>query len=776
MKTGKKGLVFLAGILGIILASIPLLGEDSAVFIKWWVMILAFGVGILPVTSRLFKKFEDKGWLFSKAVGVAVSGFLVWALVCGGILKFQAITCLAVSVGFAVLCFGICGAVSVKRKEKWFPSGWNLDLLLGEELLFLAVFFAWTYLAGFHPEAHGTEKFMDYGFMAAMMRSETLPAPDIWYALKDTNYYYGGQYFAVFLTKLSGSDVANTYNLMRTLVAGLLAGMSFSVVYQMTSECRRIENIKTRKITAAAGGILAGGAVVFAGNLHYVVYGVIGKLLGWQKGLDYWFPNSTRYIGYNPETTDKCIHEFPSYSFVLGDLHAHVVNTMFVVVVIGLMLAWILKVRSQEQKELSWSFKTCFFDPHLILAGFFIGLFQFTNYWDFVIYFTVILICIVYVNLWRGFNAKGKKEHPERNKEKKYRPLTGWGCAAGYLIFQTAEVFLIGLLTALPFTLTFETMVSGVGIAQNHTMFHQWMILWGLPAVLVLVFVVCMILEYKKEMWPAGISSSKKYPGIVDFFCRIGEGDLFAFLLGMCALGLVLIPEVVYVRDIYENGYARSNTMFKLTYQAFIMFGMVMAYVIFRLLAGRGKKVLKVAGGLGLVCLLSTFGYFGNAVVSWFGNVWDPSEYRCLDATRYLENVYPEDAAAIRWLNENVKGNPVVLEANGDSYSDYERVSAMTGLPTVLGWYVHEWLWRGDTQSLNQRAADIETIYTSQDAQQVQILLEQYDVSYIFVGKYEREKYPGLNEGVLQNLGEMVFQEEHESSGLTYVIKVNRGQ
>ena len=49
---------------------------------------------------------------------------------------------------------------------------------------------------------------------------------------------------------------------------------------------------------------------------------------------------------------------------------------------------------------------------------------------------------------------------------------------------------------------------------------------------------------------------------------------------------------------------------------------------------------------------------------------------------------------------KTIEGQPVVLEANGDSYSDYERVSAMTGLPTVLGWYVHEWLWRGDPADL----------------------------------------------------------------------------
>ena len=96
----------------------------------------------------------------------------------------------------------------------------------------------------------------------------------------------------------------------------------------------------------------------------------------------------------------------------------------------------------------------------------------------------------------------------------------------------------------------------------------------------------------------------------------------------------------------------------------------------------------------------------------------------------------------------------------------------MTGLPTVLGWYVHEWLWRDDTADLNEKSADIEEIYTSTDEEQVKELLDEYDVSYIFVGSKEREKYgEALNEEVLKSLGEVVFQDEVYS---TYILKVNK--
>lgn len=734
----RKATIYSVGIIGLILATIPLLGADNVPFLKWWLMVLILGLGYYPLGAVLFSSLRDRGYIFSKVLGIGLAGFLTWVLVVCGAAKFTSGAVIAVTA----VSMALCWILYIKKAEK---KTLDLDLVLGEELIFLAFFLLWTYFAGFRPEAKGTEKFMDYGFMAAMTRSDTLPARDLWYSAGNMNYYYGGQYYAVFLTKLSFTRIQETYNLMRTLVAAFAFVLPFNLVFHMIREIPR----KVKAVPgwiAALGGLLAGAAVSLAGNMHYVLYGLFGdvfKLSGYE---DYWFPNSTRYIGHNPLTDDQCIHEFPSYSFVLGDLHAHVVNVMFVLLTVGILYAWMKGIREREEEGQAFSVKKLLLEPAVIACGVLTGIFHWTNYWDFVIYTTAALICIFFTAMYR-YRGQAK-------------------AVAAATVLQTAEVFVLGTLAALPFTSSFETMVSGIAFSKYHTVLYQFLILWGLPFALVLILLLAVLIKYLRAY---------RGPGrFREFFRRVSLSDTFALILGICGIGLVLIPELIYVRDIYENGYARSNTMFKLTYQAFILFGMAMAYAIVRLLLWKGRKLARTLGAAGLALVLLTCGYFGYSVKCWFGNVLDVSGYRCLDATAYLENVYPEDAAAIRWLNENVEGNPVVLEANGDSYSDYCRVSAMTGLPTVLGWYVHEWLWRGDTADLNEKSAEIQTIYTSGDREAVEELLEKYEVEYIFVGSCEREKYgENLNEDLLRSLGEEVFPGGTGETGGAYIIKVS---
>ena len=721
-----------------------LLGSDFFTFLTWWEMLFLLGLVFMPVTSRMFRGFDDNGWMFSKVLAVAVCGYVQWLLTCLKITPFTGITCVILTV---ICCLGslLYGIKCKNRLPDSLPRK-QAALVYQEELLYFLVFLFWTYLAGFHPAAHGTEKYMDFGFMQAMMRSTTLPAQDMWYAGKPFNYYYGGQYLAVFLTKLTGTNVEVTYNLMRTMGAAFAFLLPFSLVRQMLKDKLRTG----REWSFCLGGILAGMAVSMSGNLHYIIYGIILRLL--KIKTDYWFPSSTRYIGFDSAVTgDETIHEFPSYSFVLGDLHAHVINVFLVLTVLGILYSW-MKTNSGK----SWR------QREIGLLGLLLGMFLFSNTWDFMIYYVVICGTLLFGNL------------------KRYSSGSFISQALKWSVIQWGELLSAAFLASLPFHLTFENvMVQGIGIVKIHTAFYQFCVLWAFPLLVCVPFVIGILKSI-------GTFPEKKF---WSFFYSIKYPDLYGLVLVLCAIGLIFIPEFVYVRDIYEKTAPRANTMFKLTYQAYIMFGIMMAYILVFFTVNRIKRcngadstvmckgllrcprLQSLTGIIAILVLISTCGYLENAITHWFTGFPKRNAYQTLNATNYLETAISDDAAAIRWLNDNVEGQPIILEASGDSYQDYDnRVSAMTGLPTVLGWYVHEWLWRNDLEEENQRKEDVQTIYTSSNADQIKSLIEKYKISYLFIGSCEYEKYGEINSELLASIGKVVFRQSE-----TTIIEVSNG-
>ena len=716
-----------------------LLESDFFTFMTWWEILWIMGLVFMPVTARIFHGFDDKGWMHSKVLAIVICGYAEWILTSLKLIHFTTLSCIVITV----LCGVISIAYSIHGKQKEIFPWKQAKLIYREEIIFFAVFLLWTYMAGFHPAAHGTEKYMDFGFMKSMMHSTTLPSEDMWYAGKAFNYYYGGQYFAVFLTKLTGTKVEITYNLMRTMIAAFAFVLPFSLVRQMLKDKL---GKRGRAWITDFGGILAGLSVSMSGNLHYIIYGKIFTLLGIRE--DYWFPSTTRFIGFDPPVTgDETIHEFPSYSFVLGDLHAHVINVFFVLAVLGILYAWI-----KRNSGKSWKQKEIF------LLGLFLGIFLFSNTWDFMIYYVVICGTLFFGNLKRYLNS------------------TDMRTGIKWSVVQWIELLLTAVLISLPFHLQFKSvMVQGIGIVKIHTAFYQFCVLWAFPLLICGLFVVSTLIKNRNF-------TNKKTRNL---FYKINVSDLYGVVLSLCAMGLILIPEIVYVRDIYEKTAPRANTMFKLTYQAYILFALMMSYVLVSFVTDRIRtlqknklnerhqkirlpKVQIAFGGMAIILLVSTCGYLINATSNWFTGFPMKSKYQTLNATGYLENAIPEDAAAIRFLNKNITGQPTVLEACGDSYKDYDnRVSAMTGLPTVLGWYVHEWLWRNNLQEENERKADVETIYTSTDKTEVQELLNKYHVDYIFIGSCEYEKYGEINTEFLSSLGEIVFKE-----GKTIIVKL----
>ena len=716
--------------------------------LQWWLIFIVLGLGLLPAAAWLFRVFDDRGWLFAKVLSLAAGGYLVWALCVAGWIPFTRAAAILVTAALFAVVWGIFllrvlraarrAGVRAGQALGNCLSGVSFRIIFAEELLFFLLFLFWGYLIGFRPEASGTEKFMDFGFMAAMERSTVLPAKDMWYGTDPINYYYGGQYYAVYFARLAGTTSAYAYTLMRALVSAVTFVLPFSMVRQLQRRRfhkRTEQQSWARSLVPAAGGILAGLAAACAGNVHYLLYGLFGKVFRLSGYETYWFPESTRYIGHNPPTDDACIHEFPSYSFVLGDLHAHMVNLIFVLLFLGILTAWVLESGGKKERP-----QKALASPHLLLLAFLTGVFQWTNYWDYVIYLTVLLLGLVLRQLLlRGVPLSRK---------------------VLVVLGQTVICVVTGRLAARPFTSSFDMMVSEAAFTQNHTALYQFLVLWGLPIAVLLLFLLHFARRYLADAVPES-SEMEKVP------------SLFMVMLGCCAFGLILIPEVVYVKDIYGDGYSRTNTMFKLTYQAFLMFGLFQGYALTELFIGAGKKLARAAAGVLRAVLLLTCGYLPYSIYCWFGNILDLSRSQGLDATAFISEDYPEDAEAIRWLEREVDGNPVVLEVYGDSYSTYCRVSAMTGLPTPEGWYVHEWLWRENTEAQNARIADIDAVYTSEDTDYVRSLLEKYNVEYIFVGSCEREAYQNLNESGLRALGEVVFGAAPGQGG-TFIVRVQQ--
>lgn len=812
-----------------------LLDADFGKVLAWWAVLLGLGIVAYPVTGLIFSRFHDGGFVFSKAIGVAFTGMLMWYLSSLHVMKFNTLS--------SMLCVGICAmlgiciaVVTVKKQKKGTRFGKacgyqithdKIGAAIKSEVVFFLFFILWCYLRAYKPGAYGTEKFMDYGFMAVINRCEYMPPEDLWMSGESINYYYVGQYLATYVTKLSGVGVAYGYNLMLMTLAAFGFSMPFSIANNLVrtylvdrkvrirtespdSAAEREKDRKWFRVLPGVTGTIAGLGVSIAGNLHYLFFALLipklQKLAGFaEEDIEkFWFPNSTRYIGYNPDTQDKTIHEFPSYSFILGDLHAHVLNIMFVLTVLAMLFAWLL-YRKEQMDELRKggsiakpSLVSEVLHPVILVLGFFIGMFHTTNFWDFPIYFVVAGAVILFSNaVVYQFSFDAIK-------------LTA---------IQAVVVLVISKLVSLPFSYSFNQISTQIGLNYYSTPIHQLAVLWGLPVVLLVIFLWDRFTELlhhgvlggyhyidgKRMIEPPNEEEDKKdvvsfkpeKNQLYQFIENLQVADLFLITIGLCAIGLVLIPEWVYVKDIYSGSYKRANTMFKLTYQAYIMFGICMSYILMKLVMFARNTFQRTAGICCLILFCITLGYFGNGVKGWFGDVTDKTRYQGLDATSFLKKESAAEADAIAWLNENIKGRPVVLECWGASYTFYERVSAMTGFPTVMGWQTHEWLWRSSASGgfpaiVDERRKDILEIYYSEDEQRVRDLIEKYNIEYIYIGKSERnasvtdtikdvyqdieeERSLGskVNETLLKSIGEVVYTSPmSDGNKPIYIIKV----
>jgi uncharacterized membrane protein len=625
---------------------------------------------------------------------------------------------------------------SVFRKDflLLIKTKWIIFLL--EELLFLLALASWAFIRAHQPDIHGIEKFMDYGFINSILRSNYFPPKDMWLAPLSINYYYYGHFVTAILTKISGIDSSITYNLMIASIFAFVFSYSFSIGLNLINQITKIGKLKM-----IIGALLTGFLVTLSGNLQ-TIYSFFIPYKGdipipfWQLTFSpqtfpnaYWYPSATRFIYH-------AIHEFPSYALVLSDLHGHLLDTPFTIFTIALIFSLFLKLKNKELKLNILRFN--FFTIYLTLISLLLAIMYMTNAWDGLIYllFTTILIGII--------------SFKERSFLSFLKPML----VLGTLLF----------IFTLPFNLFYKPPVSGLGILCA-------------PQFLIGKNIGPLIFENQCQRsfaWELVILYGFFYFWIISFLIFIARkiknkiqelnlSDGFILILILCGSLFILIPELIYFKDIFTT-YPRANTMFKVAYQVFIILSLSSGYIIVRLL-GEIKLFIKnsiikkfftsfyLIFALLLFLLVSIYPIF--AINSYYNNL---EKYSGLNGINYLKQLYPDDYKAISWINKNIEGQPGMLEAQGDSYTDYERISINTGLPTVIGWTVHEWFWRNNYDVVATRISDVKTIYETTNISLTKQLLTKYNISYVYIGGLEKQKYLSLNEKKFEKIGKIVYQ------------------
>lgn len=789
---------------------------DFVNILIWWFVFLVITIAVYPITSYIFANFIDRGYIFAKILGILLLSYLIYVLGTLRLVPFTFTTTLGI-----LLFLGLINFIFLWKKQlKLIASKYQLSIILIEELLFFIILLAWSYVRGHQPAIEGLEKLMDYGFVKSILNSRFFPPQDMWLSPVNPevskgpipemlqgfyiNYYYFGHLVTAVLTRLSTLQSAVTYNLQIATLAALTFTGSFSLgvnllgIKTLESESEKIPSRNFKKLILA--GILTAFLVAFSGNLHtiysladntnYQVTENTNPVPFWQlpfmpKKSNYWYPNATRFIPFT-------IHEFPAYSFIVSDLHGHVSDIPFVLLIIAVLLNMTIKkayfntenklkktkteIRNLEFKDLLKHFSGFRFSFSLILIALLLATFYMTNAWDTLIYGLLVFGTLLIITLFEmGINRDNLSK-----RVKNYLLI--------FLKNFLLPLLLIGfffILFSLPFSQFFHPFSSKIGVNCGYELMEilkiaktqpnlsveakaleigplifepdkcqktpLWMhlILWGFFYYIITGFIAFII-------WPK-LKNNKKIASPQTFFIAI---------MILLSIFLLWIPEFFYIKDIYPAHF-RANTMFKLGYQAFIMLSLVAGYTIKYLISDKktttnyfGRKIVYLILLVPQLILVSVYPAFGTN--SYYNNL---KQYEGIYGLNWLKNRYPQDYNAVVWLDGQTNklcGNdcPVILEAVGDSYTAYARVSANTGLPTVLGWPVHEWLWRGSYDEAGKRRSEVETIYTANNLPQVLDLIKKYNVEYLFVGQLEREKYPLLTESIFKQIGEIVYQKE----------------
>lgn len=786
----------------------------------WYLVIFALGLVVYPLVRAVFPGLADHGYPLSRIVGLLLWAWLAWMAGSLG-LSYSRLT-IGISLGIVVLVGLWQGWRQRRELAQEFRERWKYFLMV--EGIFLSFFLFDLFIRLGNPDlwhpSKGGERPMEFAFLNAILKSTTFPPYDPWFAGGYINYYYYGYVIVGTPVKLLGIVPSIAYNfILPTLFACLAAG-AFSVGWNILSGIRAAnkpcdEKPKKKLLGLPfVGGVSASSAIVLLGNLgilHMLEQGfervaapggvidggnlfqhiwwtfkgffmVLGGLnLPYGPGDWYWFSSRIFPSSYSD------FYEFPVFSFIWSDLHAHVIALMLTV----LAISWALSVLLSKAR---WD------SPVNTVIGFFtggliIGSLKPTNTWDFYTYIALGAIVLAYT-VWRYSN-------PDRIRLQ----LPGW--AKRLLLTMAALAALAGLSLLLyqPFSQWFGQAYTSVQTWKGpRTPLSTYLTQWGVflffivswmtwetrqwladtplsslhklrpyRDMIIAGLVVVLVALVGQQFWVMSSSQNVPWKGITILWLalplavwaavllfRPGISDLKRLVHFMTGTGLLLTMMVELI--VVTGDIGRFNTVFKFGLQSWVLLGICAAASFGWLITEfrnwlPGWRVVWQAAATLLVAGAALFLIVGGA--DKISDRMTASTPHTLDSMTYMAYAHysefgvdmdlSEDYRAIQWMLVNVQGSPVIVEAApaGVQYAWLGRYSIYTGLPDVVGWEWHEEQQRVlATATVQARGREVDAFYTTTDLVAARTFLSKYNVRYIIVGQLERAKYaPGAPGG-----------------------------
>ncbi len=760
----------------------------------WYVTVQAIGLAAFPIAYALLPRLTDRGYSVSKPLGILVIGYLSWMLA-----VLHVVPSVRLSITMLLLLMASVSA--------WYAWGRRHELLafmtrerrtlLLSEGVFLLFFVVWVVYRAYDPGINHTEQPMDFGFLNASIQTYFGQPEDPWLRGESVSYYYFGYWMMGAVSQLTGVVPSVSYNLALALVPALAAMAMFGLVFNLVrSEARRWGMAVFAGLAAA---LLVGVVANLEGVLEFMRANGMGSQGFWDwvriDGLDgpvaektdswmpqefWWWWRTSRVINTFDGSVglDYTIQEFPFFSFILGDLHPHVMSIPFAL--LFLALCWNLL----RTPLATWARPSIGGYTWVLAMGLVLGGLAFTNLWDLPT-FSALLLAVAAL-----------KTYPARRSE-------GPTLARVAVPLSALAVIGIAFVLYIPYYLTFSGSTSGVEpVAAATTRPVHLFIVWGvyLVAIVPLIFVIFSRSRVTRDWpWMTGVAlligfapyvawaflsaegqgtggelvsrlfkvlplialiSAAAYTAVWASAKRDLDGRLFALVLSGLGLLLLLGPELLYVGDSFNS---RMNTVFKLYYQGWVLLSIATGYAIYywssirESLSGWSRWLTTAWAGAFAILLVGSL-YYPPAAATSKGDPFNGDA--TLDGLAYIDLQHPAEYEAIAFLRDNAGPDSAVLEAVGDDYSEFGRISSSTGVPTVFNWPGHEVQWRGDAAKFDGRAEHVAEIYQTSDPERARNLLARYDVDYVYVGHRERQKYGDEGLSKFQTFADAVFSKD----------------